>query len=268
MGPRARRAVVGEGGRKRAACLRERAINDKRSGCANERAMSAELLSHINDRGMAYLLDAPWKEPSDREARLAQLEEAFVALAPIVRPLAVEVAYCWRDLEVGMPSVDRDRSVRVLAVESLPPGTVVEPTRASVSVERVERIEPGALRAWVAAPGGERPGEILDWLTVTTLAVAVRTADLVTEVRMADLERPIPAFAPGWFSAPVGVPGPGFYTRLLPILVELRTDNGFVSLEVLVHWALWFESGRPERAMLDHALATLCALGWTNREAA
>jgi len=214
----------------------------------------------IEDRAWSESLTAPLTEADDVEGRLNQLEAAFQALHPMVRPLAVEVETCWRELETGLPARNTypDPPVRVFVEPGVPEGVVVLPATAGPPpIVSVPSLGPKALHALVGAERAQRPGLVLDWVRCETLTVAASTSEPISALRTRQLGV-VQAFEPGWFAGPIDKLG---YRLLPPIRIWLFADAS-VTMTIVVHWSYWARANSKERAFLEAACERLDRAGW------
>ncbi|MFZ5445211.1 MAG: hypothetical protein ACOZQL_34795 [Myxococcota bacterium] len=234
--------------------------------CECSTAQLVAIVSEIDpqdliERGWLASLLAPPTRPEDRDARLGQLEEAFTALAPVFRPLALEVERCWRELDPGLPSRDATpqpvcRLVTSLAASSpvVPRPTIANPP----SMEIVAALDRRALTACLEDPSPTPPGVLLDWRVIRTIAAAVRSFAPGEEFLLRPAGKVVRALEPGWFAGPLGTSGfEGWPPAQVIFVAEDR-----VELALHVHWSRWRVPESPERSAFEHALTTLEDRGW------
>ncbi len=219
--------------------------------------------SDIDGRGRTYHLEASGSDPGGREKRLDRIRELFTALAPVLRPLAVQVEYAWRDLVTSAESDDLDcpdDALIVLAEDPWPADVALSPrSRIPLPITRVPSLSPDSLRALVASRGGEFAGAQLDWFKLRTIAVALRTSEPVTALLLGDPSEKIDSLEPGWFAGPRGLYQ---YDAIPPVDLELRSDHGDVDLRMTVHWTRWYDDG-PDNELIWDAVRDLETLGWS-----
>jgi hypothetical protein len=220
------------------------------------------------ERGWLATLAAPELEASDRAGRLDQAERAFLAFAPVLRPLALEVERCWRAIDLGLPSRGAypDPAWCILTSSDAPADVVAKPTVASPPPPRpVPRLDRAAIAECLR--DGEPPPDpslLLDWRSIQTIAAAVRALRPLPELRLRPAGRTIRAYEPGWFAGPLGATG---FEAWPPAELILRAEDRVV-LTLNVYWSGWRSAGTPERAAFEAGIGELERAGWRREDAA
>ena len=214
----------------------------------------------IVERGWWTTLSAPDTPPADRAARIAQLDGALAALAPVFRPLALEVEMCWREPDTGLPSPSSlDAPLHLLVREGAERHVTLRPAVISPPPpEPVRALDGAAIAACLADEEPPAPGLLLDWMEVRSVAAAVRADDAVREVRLEGLARPIPPFEPHWFAGPVGEHG---FEVWPPASLRVSAHDR-LRVTLVVYWSAWLQPGTGERERVEAAIARLHGLGW------
>lgn len=218
----------------------------------------------IDDRGWTWTLSAPLIESSEQRSQtLQQAADAFDAFRPVMRPLAVEIQFCFWEAETGLPSGDVDwpRPWLMKLVDTASVGRVTARTLfAGPAEERaVSAIDRSALLSSFAGVVPAVPNRVLGFRTIVTEAVALRTSVPATSILLKPWGREFPAFEPGWFAGPHDTAGWG---AVPPAQLTLDTQWGRISLELIVHWTHWLRRGSPERAAFEAGLRQLKSKGW------
>jgi hypothetical protein len=214
----------------------------------------------IIERGWWTVLVAPETTPQDRETRLAQVESVLMALAPVFRPLALEVELCWRELDTGLPApIFPEPPIRLLVLDGAQSRVAVRPSVAAPPPPvLVPRLDHDAIAACLK--NGEPPDSnlVLDWLAIRSLAAAVRAFEPLKTITLEQLGRSIPAYEPDWFAGPVGDRS---FEVWPPAELDLRAE-GRVRLRLIVYWSGWLRQGSRERGAIEAAMSLLQASGW------
>ena len=214
----------------------------------------------IVERGWSTSLSAPETAPTDRGARLAQLGAALTALAPVFRPLAIEVEMGWREEDTGLPSPSSlDAPLHLLAREGAERHVTLRPTVLHPPPPRlVPALDSAAVAACLTDGEPPEPGLVLDWIEVRSVAAAVRSESGVEQLRIEGLGRAISAYEPHWFAGPVGEHG---YEVWPPGVLRIRAEDR-LRLTLVLYWSEWLRPGTPERASVEAAIGRLREGGW------
>ncbi len=220
------------------------------------------------DRPWVVSFTAPETEVADVAGRRAQVEASLTALAPIVRPLAISVDRCFRQLDTGLPAreIEPQPSTAGLVGDLARFGAVLRAAQASPPKPSLrDALSPAIVGAWLDSLCATREAAgIADWRSLDTLAVQVRTE--ADQVELTGLSRTLTAVREGrggWVAGPVDEHGFG---RWAPMALRWSAEYGRISLELSVHWMRWAEPGTKEQDMLQSALAVLESSGWTRAE--
>jgi hypothetical protein len=220
----------------------------------------------IIERGWWTSMSAPETAPADRTARIGQLDTVLTALAPVFRPLALEVELGWRELDTGLPSPSSlDAPLHLLVLEGAQRGVTLRPTVVQPPPPRpVAALDGAAVAACLSDGEPPEPGLLLDWVEVRSVAAAVRAAESVQELRFEELGRAITPYEPHWFAGPVGEHG---YEVWPPGLLRVTAQDR-VRFTLVVYWSRWLQPGTGERARVEAAIRRLQSLGWEKEEKA
>jgi hypothetical protein len=214
----------------------------------------------ISERGWRTNLVAPATLPKDRDARLAQMDEVLRTLAPIFQPLALEVEFCWRELDTGLPaSTTPEPAAQLMQLDQLSANVTIRSTMngpfPSVTVATFDRDSIASLLHNAEAPD---PNLIFDWQAIRSLAARVYTWDSVDAIRLEQLGQPISAEARHWFAGPVGDRDFAIWP---PAKLELRAEDR-LRLAVTIYWSGWYFDGSAERKAFEKAFGQLQLAGW------
>lgn len=216
------------------------------------------------DRPWTVMFLAPETAIADVSGRCAQVEACLSALAPAVRPLALSMQRCWRELDTGLLArgVDPEPALAMLVGELDRFGAVLRPAYAEPPTPALRgALTPSVVRAWLGGLSATKgPAGITDWCTLESLAVRVSTP--ADRLELTGLSRTLDAVRDGrdtWVAGPVDNHGFGQWA---PIHLRWSAESARVSLEVSVHWMRWAESGNPEQTRLAGALAAVEQAGW------
>lgn len=190
---------------------------------------------------------------------LSTIDEALVALRPLVHPLVVEVTCVVMDLELGLPAPDADLDAPSIAVVFEMPAAPVCIDLAGVATVRAagrplsscvaSRIDAPAGHVVVAANGHIMASEArLPGFRGDALRLETRTGAVSVPVRR-DLDG-------AW------VAGPLLETPTQPpIGVRWSYEGGMLNLDVALAWSSW--SDDPAGSYLVEQVArALVASGW------
>lgn len=218
------------------------------------------VVQYIDERGWWNSLAAPETLPGDREARLIQAEAVLTALSPVIRPLALEVETCWRELDTGLPApLYPDEPIHLLVLEPAASGVTIRPTVARPPpAVRVQRLDGKAISDCLCGDESSDPNHMLDWLTIRSVAASVRASEPIDSVTLEEVGRAILPHEPHWFAGPVG--DRGFAVWPPAVLTFFAEDR--VRFTLLVHWSGWCRDGSPERSAIEGALGELVQAGW------
>lgn len=217
------------------------------------------------DRPWVASFTAPETDIADVAGRCAQVEASLTALVPIVRPLAISVDRCFRELDTGLPArgVDPGPPIAMLAGDLARFGAVLRPAQAAAPTPTLrDALNPAVVREWLQGLSRDHGlAGPADWRRLETLAVQVKTE--AEHVELTGLSRTLDAVRDGregWVAGPVDNHGFG---RWPPIALRWSADYGRVSLEISVHWMRWAEPGTPEQILLTTSIADLESRGWS-----
>lgn len=220
------------------------------------------------DRPWVVSLTAPETEVADVAGRRAQVEASLTALAPIVRPLALSVDRCFRELDTGLPAreIEPQPLTAALVGDLARFGALLRAAQASPPQPSLrDTLNPAIVGAWLEGLCAARESAgIADWRSLHTLAVQVRTE--ADHVELTGLSRTLTAVREGrsgWVAGPIDEHGFG---RWPPMTLRWSAEYGRVSLELSVHWMRWAEPGTKEQGQLQSALAALESSGWARAE--
>jgi hypothetical protein len=225
-----------------------------------ERGRAVSEPQHIVERGWWTSLSAPETDPAGRTARIAQAETVLSSLAPVFRPLALEVELCWRELDSGLPArTGADAPLHLLVEEGAQDRVTIRPTVAVPPPPRfVPALDAESIAACIVNEPSPGPGLMMDWLEIRSVAAAVRAFEPTPDLTIAELGRAIAPFQPHWFAAPVGDRG---YEVWPPGVLTLRAEDR-VRFTLVIHWSGWLQEGTPGRAAIESAIARLRSRGW------
>ena len=218
----------------------------------------------IVERGWWTSMYAPETPPADRAARIAQLDAALATLAPVFRPLALEVEMGWRELDTGLPAPESlDAPLHLLVLEGAPGRVTLRPTVLQPPPPSlVPALDGAAIAACLSDGEPPTPGLLLDWMEVRSIAAAVRADERVRELRLEALARSVLAYEPHWFAGPVGEHG---YEVWPPASLRVTAQDR-VRLTLVVYWSSWLQPGTGERARVEAAIGRLEGLGWRKED--
>jgi len=218
----------------------------------------------IFEHGWWTSLAAPETVPDDREGRLLQVGKVLTALAPVFRPLALEVKLCWRELDTGLPAlIFPEPPMCLLVLEGAQPRVAIRPSVAAPPpLVLVPRLDCDAIAA--CFKNGEPPDSnlVLDWQGIRSLAAAVCSVEPLKTITIEELGRSIPAYEPNWFAGPVGDRG---FEVWPPAIMDLSAEER-VRFTLVVHWSGWLRQGSRERGAIEVAMSLLQASGWMAEE--
>lgn len=220
------------------------------------------------DRPWVARLLAPETEVADVAARRAQVEASLTALAPIVRPLALSVDRCFRELDTGLPArgLEPQPSTAAIVGDLARFGAVLRAAQGSPPKPALrDALKPAVVHAWLDGLCAARASAgVADWRALEALAVQVRTE--ADHVELTGLSRTLAAVREGragWVAGPIDQQGFGQWA---PMRLQWSAEYGRVELQLTVHWMRWAEPGTEEQGMLQSALASLESRGWTRAE--
>lgn len=215
---------------------------------------------HVVERGWWTSLVAPETEPADRAARIAQAGAVLTSLAPVFRPLALEVELCWRELDTGLPArTSIDAPLHLLVADGARGRVTIRPTVVEPPPPRVvPELDAGSIAACIGDAPPPEPGLLLDWLEIRSVAAAVRSLHPAPELTIAELGRAIAPLQPDWFAGPLGDRG---YEVWPPGVLTLRAEDR-VRFTLVIHWSGWLREGSPEREAIESGIARLRSVGW------
>ena len=216
----------------------------------------------LDVNGAEIVLDAPFTGLADRAARLDQRGDALTALAPVMRPLVIEVQLCWRELQTGLPAYVPSPGRRRFAVAGAVPRVAVRPFWSDPPpLETVETIDRDLIASCLTGAAPPGPDLQEDWLEVNSTAMAVSAFEPFDAIKVDLLEAPVPPYEPSWFAGPISNAGEG-YEYVAPAQLTLRSE-GRVTLKLAVHWSRWLHQMTPEREAVLAGLSRLVDKGWT-----
>lgn len=217
-------------------------------------------IQEIDERGWWTTLIAPETSPHAREERLLQVSNVLTVLAPVFRPLALEVELCWRELDTGLPApIYPEPPIHLLVLKDSQSRIAVRPSVASPPRPvLLSRLDSDAIAVCLKNGQSPDPNLILDWIDIRSLAAAVRAFEPLETITLAQLGRSIPAYEPNWFAGPVGDRG---FEVWPPARVELRSEER-VRFTLIVHWSGWLYQGARERDAIEAVMSQLQANGW------
>ena len=211
----------------------------------------------ISDQGLINERECPLQALDDSAGRRHAVVQALEILAPIVRPLALEITLGPMDPETFAVTTAESRR---LASSAIPAGVAHQSAFAhSAEIEVVDSLTSDAvLRALTPREAG------WEFSTIVTLVTSARVyvSDLVLE-RMPSLPVPtLEADGGRWVVGPLDAPG---YRLLPPIRLTWRQEWGDLSLAIEAFWSLWWQTDSAEYAALRAAEQALDAAGFTVR---
>lgn len=199
-------------------------------------------------------------EEAELNSRAECVVTAFSELSRIVYPLALQIAYVYRD-EHMFPAARAEPTNRILLAAKAVGRVSAFPVLQHPEPPFIVRdLGPETLREqlWNCKPAP--PGLLLDWTQVETLAVAVRRVSPAPELRFRNLKNPVLPLEDDWFAGPVGEQG---WERDPPARIALESDDPSITLRTSMHWPPWSDPESPEGRLWNQALDALVARGWT-----
>jgi hypothetical protein len=209
----------------------------------------------IADQGLRFERFGPPDVLDGVAERRAAVLRAIEVLAPVVRPLAVEISF--GPLDPDTFRVARIEETRRIAVRDLPDGVV----DASDFADPPEPLLVDELTADVLTQALTPPQPDWDIAKVRASVTAARIT--ATDLTIEQLpSRPVPEIefdGDRWVVGPLDAQG----LRLLPpIALTWRQEYGDVVLFVEAFWSPWWRTDTPEHAGLRAVEQALTAAGF------
>jgi len=216
----------------------------------------------ILDDGRRRLLEAPAAN-GDFAVRDEFVLAAFSELSSVVRPLLIEIRYCYRD-EYWIPQAEAPEPlVRILMDQRAEGRVVVRPAWANPPAPIVVPVlDVKTLREHLAEQRPAPAGQRFDWRYLHVIAAAVRSLSPREELRFRNLPGPIKPLEKDWFAGPIGHDG---WENTPPLRIDISSEYVNVELSSSVHWPPWWIPESEEGKLFNGALDRLLAQGWTER---
>lgn len=217
--------------------------------------MAGKSIISIADQGLMF----EWRGPSDvldgvAERRAAVLR-ALEILAPVVRPLALEISF--GPLDPDTFAVGASIDSRRIAVRKLPDGVV----DASAFAHSLEPVQVDELSVEVLEQALTPPHPEWDIATIRTSVTAARVTgvDLMIEQLPSHQVPVIELDGDRWAVGPLDVPG---LRMQPPVALTWSQDYGDIVLAVEAFWSPWWQTTSAEYAGLRAVRQALTAAGF------
>jgi hypothetical protein len=198
---------------------------------------------------------------------------ALDALAPVIRPLAIdlEIACCDRELYLADWCVAPELPYWQLRAAAPPPDVIVASRHSGAVTREATELTADQILSWIGEALGQRcPLPDTHTLCITGLAVTAccawlaaasdAPAESVLPVVWDNgiLEPPVVRDAIGaWVAGPV----PPLPSQP-PVEVSISKEGGEAVLHVTTHWSLWTAAGHDPAGRLRQAFGKIVAQGW------
>jgi hypothetical protein len=225
------------------------------SGGTPDRTAASMVEFSIVDNGLRIERYGPPQVLDGVGERRAAVLRALDILAPVVRPLALEISFGPLDPETF--AVYPEIEIRRLATPAIPAGVANRSEyESSAEIELVD-----ALTADVVARALTPPHPDWDVATIRATVTAARVFE--TELTIERLPAlPVPVVVldrERWAVGPIDVPG---CRREPPVGLLWRQEYGDIVLRIEAFWTLWWQTDLPEYAGLRAVERALDAAGF------